>query len=116
LARDVVTVEELQRIANAIQNAATSVAAAVRLMRESDPPNPEILVHAATFMNQTMPRLIDWSVTVQSEARVQTEAFGLGVRSTAFQSKSSNDRRKARESASKQAASAPAKQATKKPR
>lgn len=110
-----VTVEELQRIANAIQDAATSVAEAVRLMRESDPPNPEILIHAGTFMNQTMPRLIDWSITINSEARVQTQAFCLGVRSTAVLNKQSDDRRKAR-AVAKKAAELPAKQATKKPR
>lgn len=115
MARDVVTVEELQRIATAVRNAADSIAEAVRLMGDTDPPTPEVLIHAGTFMNQTMPRLIDWSVTVQSEARSQSQAFALGVRSSAAFHKADNDRRKAL-AVAKKAAETPAKQATKKPK
>lgn len=116
MARDVVTADELQRIATAVRNAADRIEDAVKTMRNASPPMDEVLIHATTFMNQSMPRLIDWAVNVQMETRVQSESFALGVRSKAEKNKIENDRRKARESASKQAEPALKKTATKKRR
>lgn len=107
MARDVVSAEEMQRIATAVRNAADRIEDAVKTMQNTDPPMADVLIHATTFMNQTMPRLIDWAVNVQMEARVQSESFVLGVTSRAAINKTTNDRRKARESTKKSATKKP---------
>lgn len=92
MARDPISVEQLEQLANAFKKIEMGVSNAVALMREKG--MPSALVHYKTIANSRIPELLDWSVTLNNNVESQTVAFELGVVSQAQLEKTANERRK----------------------
>lgn len=94
MARDPISVEQLEQIANAFKRIEESVSSAVGKMRKKG--MPTALVHFKTIANTRIPELLDWSVTLNNNVDSQTVAFELGVASQAQIEKTANEKRKQR--------------------
>lgn len=94
MSRASIAVDDLESLASNVRESLARIDEAIALIRECEPALPAILIHAETFRKQVVPRLFDWSLVLEKEAKSQVNSHRLGVRSRAEQIRAEHDRRK----------------------
>ncbi len=113
MSRASIAIDDLESLASNIRESLARIDGAIALIRECEPALPSLLIHTETFRKQVVPRLFDWSLALEKEAKSQVNSHRLGVLSRAQQIRAEHDRRKQREA--ERSPPAPAKPARKKP-